>query len=336
MNIVSIGDMSSTFQNRIASGRLKGDLQRLGVELSTGRRTDPTASTAGDFGPLANIEHVLSTFSARSAALKEVGTLSNLAQNALETVQAHASEAGANLLAVDATESAMTRRALSDDARSRLDAVVAALNTQAAGRSIFGGAATDTPPLASAKTLMATVEAAVSGETTASGVSSAIDAWFKDVGGGFDTTAYQGADIPMGPFPLSDGAGLTIDARADDSAIRSLMAGLAKAALASSPALALPASEAENLLSQSGRDMLAAGDQITDMRANLGTLQARIEKEGMRLASEKDALEIARNELVGVDQYETATALQEAYAQLETLYTVTARMSRLSLTDFMR
>jgi flagellar hook-associated protein 3 FlgL len=37
-----------------------------------------------------------------------------------------------------------------------------------------------------------------------------------------------------------------------------------------------------------------------------------------------------------VDPYEAATKLEAAQSQLEALYTVTARLSRLNLVDFLR
>ena len=44
---------------------------------------------------------------------------------------------------------------------------------------------------------------------------------------------------------------------------------------------------------------------------------------------------MARGGMVGVDGYDTATALQETQARLETLYTLTARLSRLKLADYL-
>jgi flagellar hook-associated protein 3 FlgL len=47
-------------------------------------------------------------------------------------------------------------------------------------------------------------------------------------------------------------------------------------------------------------------------------------------------LEIARADLVAIDPFEAATRMEAAQTQLETLYSVTARLSRLSLVDFLR
>ena len=55
----------------------------------------------------------------------------------------------------------------------------------------------------------------------------------------------------------------------------------------------------------------------------------------IRNAAEASALQIARNGLVAADPYDTATAIQAVQTQIETLYTLTARLSRLSLTDYL-
>ena len=73
------------------------------------------------------------------------------------------------------------------------------------------------------------------------------------------------------------------------------------------------------------------------LRASLGETQARAEAALTRMASEAGALELARSGLLSVNPYEAATALREAESGLETLYAVlTARLSRLSLTEYLR
>ena len=56
----------------------------------------------------------------------------------------------------------------------------------------------------------------------------------------------------------------------------------------------------------------------------------------MRNGAETTSLQIARNGITAVDPYETASRLEATRQQLETLYTLTARISRLSLVDFLR
>ena len=55
-----------------------------------------------------------------------------------------------------------------------------------------------------------------------------------------------------------------------------------------------------------------------------------------RNGAETSALEIARTDILAIDPYRTATELQSTETRLETLYTLTARLSRLSLSEYLR
>jgi flagellar hook-associated protein 3 FlgL len=84
-------------------------------------------------------------------------------------------------------------------------------------------------------------------------------------------------------------------------------------------------------------EVLAEGASArAHMAGRLGTTEGQIAAAATRNSAEVAALEIARNGLVSVDPYEAATRLEAAQSQLEALYTATARLSRLSLVDFLR
>jgi len=74
---------------------------------------------------------------------------------------------------------------------------------------------------------------------------------------------------------------------------------------------------------------------VTRLRADLGAAEARIGQAESRIAAETTALQIARNDLVSVDVFETAGELEQVQFQLETLYTLTARAARLNLVNFL-
>mgnify|MGYP006193710875 CR=1 FL=1 len=55
-----------------------------------------------------------------------------------------------------------------------------------------------------------------------------------------------------------------------------------------------------------------------------------------RNSAEITALELARAKIVSVDPFEAATKVKEAQTQLEMIYAVTARLSSLSLMEYLR
>jgi flagellar hook-associated protein 3 FlgL len=95
-----------------------------------------------------------------------------------------------------------------------------------------------------------------------------------------------------------------------------------------------PAQRAE-LAKAAGAVLLEAADARGALAARIGTAQERVATATTRNSAEATALQIVRIGIVSADPYEAATALTEAQNQLDTLYAVTARLSRLSLANYL-
>ena len=127
-----------------------------------------------------------------------------------------------------------------------------------------------------------------------------------------------------------------IDAvRADDMAIRDALAGVAIAALADRPALGLSRASKAELMRRSGERAFGAASEVNTVAARIGESQALIETQNVRLLAERTTLSQSRNDRTLVDSFETATRLQDAQRSLEIHYAATAKLSRLSLANFL-
>lgn len=336
MSNLSFGDLAFGFRTRLHTHQIKSDLERLSYELSSGTRADFGTAVAGDYGPIAGIEHGLGKLASYETATAEAAMLIDVAQVSLGTIHDMSQDLAPALLAAGNSNSAATMDVTGTDALEKFDMVVGALNAQAGGRTIFAGAASDRAPLVGAEDIMAELRLAVAGETTAAGVAAAIDDWFNAPGGGFETIAYQGSDTDLGPLRLGDDQSVRLQVRADDTAIRNVLASYAMGALVAEDVPSTDIGARAALARMAGEKLLLADGGFTTERAGLGSLQARIEDAIARNAAEKSALELARLRIVGVDPYEAASALEAAIGQLETLYTVTSRVARLTFTDFVK
>lgn len=336
MTTLSLGDLANTFQIRRQSAGLKADLTRLGTELTSGRKTDLGAALAGDFGPFAGIERSLRAVAAYKTANSEAATMLSASQLALGNVQSMGQDLGPALLIASTARDVTLIGATAEDARQKFSAVVSSLNTSVADRTLFGGAATDRPALASAETMLADLALAVSGETTAAGIVTAVDSWFDDPGGGFETIGYLGSSNDMGPFSIAEDEAAAVGVRADDQVMRDTLKSYALVSLIAEGALDGNVEEQAELTAAAAGNMLSAEGGLTHLRARIGAIEARIEDAQARNAAETTAYEMARNELIAVDPYQTATELEAVYSQIETLYTVTARIAGLSFLDYMR
>lgn len=335
MNSLSVGDLAYTFLLRRQSAQINQDLTRLSEELASGKTTDARTHLNGHFTALGDFERELVLLERYSNTAAEVGTQSSAMQTALGTVQDRAGALADTMALASAAVSPGDRSTVADQAQSELNSIIAALNSRVAGRSVFAGVAVTAQPLADAETLLTDLRAAVSGASTAADVMSAADAFFDTPGGAFETSIYQGDTVDLSPFDLGAGESVTLSLRADDAALRTVLKNVAVAALADDPSIALSDGESKELLQTLSTGALSGQDGVIKLRATLGFAEERIEMATARITSELSSVEVARNSLLEVDPYQAATQLEAVQTQLETLYTITARSSRLSLVNFL-
>ncbi|TCO73382.1 flagellin [Rhodovulum euryhalinum] len=335
MSFVSVGDLSRGFALRTQTADIKARLNRLGEEFSTGITADPAARLRGDFRALGAIERSLKVMDSYEIATKEAALTTEAMQNALGQVHDASQNLSSSLLNASNMFDARTIDVLGADAKGWFEMSVSALNVQVAGRTLFAGAATDRAALATGAEIYDDVKAAVAGLTTASDVLDAIDLWFDAPGGGFETSGYLGSASPVGAVRLNDGNSLALDVSAADPVIRDTLKDMAAAALLSDPTLfGGDVTQRTSLAARVGESLLTNSGNLTALRGEIGSAQARVESIRTENSASRQMFELARIDMLAVDQYDAASEFQAVEAQLETIYTVTARLSRLSLADY--
>jgi len=330
------GDMAAHFLTLRSNLRLRTDLARLGQELASGRVADIGAATGGDLGNYAGLENALSGLAAYKTSAGEAALFAQTVQRSLESVQSTTSKTGPALLLASATNEATALQTAAADARAGFSSVVSILNTKVADRAILAGTAIGDNALDSAEGMLAALKVAIVAETTATGIEAVVDAWFDDPGGGFETAGYLGDTTDLAAFRIGPNEQANLSLRADDPRMREVLKGYAMAALVADGALSGLHDERVALMETAATRLLGADKTLTELRAGVGTVEERIENAQVRNGSETSALEIARSDILRADPYRTATDLQTVEAQLETLYTITARLSRLSLAEYLR
>jgi flagellar hook-associated protein 3 FlgL len=336
MTITSLGDLAQSFVDRRQNATIKQDINRLTSELASGRVGDLAAALSGDFGQLASVERAIATAQAYQSASREAGLFTQAQQSALQAVSDGLSTAASAMISAAPSEIGSVLNAAADEADSQFRMAVSTLNLPNAGRSLFAGTASGQPALRPAQDILDALAALTAGETSAAGIDAALDDWFLQPGGGFETFAYQGATGDMPPFLLGEGQTAGPVPSALDGGIRATLKALAMGALMRDGLVTSDTALRQEVLTAGGEAALAAKSRLTDTQAGIGTLQQRIEAQSVHLTSESAALEIARAEMVTADPFETATRLENAQFQLEALYAVTARTARLSLMDYLR
>lgn len=334
MGLTSIGDLAQSLMMKRQNAAAKADLQRLSTMLTTGKVADVSVRLAGNLAPLAGIDATLSRLDGYAQVTAEAGRNAAAMQDVLDLVDKAASGLSPALLTAGqgGAGSILTGAAL--QARQALDQTVSAMNTRIADRSLMAGIATDQPALVDSATLLAQAAAVVAGAASAQDVEDGLQAWLDDPAG-FATTAYRGGSARDG-LPVAEGEAVQLDITATDPAIRATLKGLLMGALLDQGVLGADPAARAALAQRAGESLAESAPDRAHLTARLGIAEGRIAAAQTRNEAEASTLTMARNELVGADGYETATALSATQARLETLYMLTARLSRLSLSEFLR
>ncbi len=329
-----VGDMARTLVLRTNQVRLRSEMDQLAVEVATGFVKDPGQHLDGDLTGLQSIDRTLARLDTYRINTTEATFLTGSMQNALDEIQARSELVSQALISAELTPNAPLLATMSDDAENALGQVLNGLNRSVAGRFLFSGTATDTGAVQDVSSVLNDARVALMGQTTMTGVETVLDTFFG-AGGTYETTTYQGASTGLAAMRLSETESANVDIRATDPVFREILKPLVMATLATDSSLGISQDVQIEMLTTAGRELLAAQQDIVEMRAGLGALEARIEETSTRNSAERTAMQMARLDLVGADQYETASRYENIRSQLESLYAITARSQRLSLAEYL-
>jgi flagellar hook-associated protein 3 FlgL len=330
---VSLGDMAQSFMLRRQNVALKADLQRYATELTTGRVSDTSARVSGDLVPLSGIDATLARLKGYGAVNAEAGLFAGAMQTALGVIDSVSSTLSSTLLTAAGGVMPARVDAAGHDAQQRLETVVSALNTRFGDRSIFAGVSTTQAATVDADTLMSALDTAVAGAVSAADVETAVNSWF-DAPGGFAALGYTGGG-PLAALQIAPGEEAAVDVTATDPAIRATLKGLALAALLDRGVLSGQPDARQDIARRAGVSLLQSQTDLAYLSARLGSTEAQISAAVARNSAESTSLQIARADIVAADPFETASRLEETQTQLEKIYAITARMTRLSLMDYL-
>jgi len=335
MTLAALPDFAQNIALRRDISDLRQRLDVSGKEVSTGLRSDPVRASGGDPARLFAIERGQAETLRRAESVTLAQGRVAIVQDALGGLQALADEIGVELSASVARGDFISARLHAAGAEGAFEDAVSILNKSYAGRSVFAGAETRSAALAPAEDILADVEAIMAAAPDAATAIADVQAYFAP-GGGFETTRYLGGteDAPL--VTVDGGETLGIAPRADDPALRNLLEGLALAAVTRDPAFAGPPGSEPELYEAAADRMVLAREDIVTLRSEIGLDEQRLEEARTRIEARRFALDTAWNAAFVRDPYEAASEFQALEQQLQSTYTVAARLSRLSISAFLR
>ena len=336
MITVGQSDLVSAMNLSGQSLRTKAALAVAGGELSSGTKSNLVEATAGDLGKLFAIDRSISRLRSEADAIQLAGGKSALAQTALGNIHETLVDFGPQLLSAVERGDVQSSGFIAADAQQALGAVISSLNVRYGRHSIFAGAALDQQAVAPVGVIISDISAIVAGATDSTAALIAIDDYFFNPAGGFETNVFLGATEDGPPFRDESGEIIKYAQRADSKEIRSVIRAFAIAVVASDAPNFIGTSDQVDLLREAGNSAISATDDITTLRETLGFAEGGIESAAARNFSMSSVFQLEKSSMVSADPYETATKFEALQVQLETIYTITARLSGLSLTNFLR
>lgn len=333
----SIGDLSRSFQLRLGQTSLKTRLDQLTQEMMTGVKTDVPKALGGDLLKISHIEGRLTMLSSFQLNASEAEAQFQAMQTALESIKTTVDDLGPSLMTQAGGGDENDLRSQLGDIKQDFRSMFNTLNTSVAGRYLFSGSRSDTAPLGNFDDMMSALGTAVSGATTAADIAGQIDAWFDAPagGGGFMDTTFQGNDAGSTDLAVSPDKQVSMSLTANSSTLRDTLKGMAIMAYAADAGAAIDSSTLRDLFTEAGARLTRGSTGLIDASADIGRRQAVVTQAQTRNSSEVTALTVARSNLINADPYETATAMEETESKIESLYAITARLSRLNLTDYL-
>lgn len=332
----SMGDMAQAFRTRQHNETVSQELTRLAEELASGRKTDVSRAVRGDFTMMTTVERGLRMADIYRNSLAEAEIATTAQQDSLQLLHDKLSELAPVILSATASGQVSRLAGGAADTEAVLAQAIGAINTKVAGRSLFSGDLTDRAALAPSSVIIDALTTLVADAADGAEVIARVEAWFMSSGGGYETLAYSGGTGHPPQFVTGEGEVLQAEITALDPAIREGLMALALGALAVRDIGPITEAAQSEILRAAGGYMLSSQDALSAARAELGALQARVEEARVRQESLTTGLKLEQARILAIDPFETATELEAVRNQLEMLFMMTARLSRLSLAEFLR
>ena len=325
-DIVSISQMSRIVAN------LKSRADTTRSEAVTGRYEDITKATNGDVGSAHLLKKAVEDVQAYQKTLTLGENRATRTQSVLGQLSVESNRIATEVFAAYGRGDQAQLQTNAADARVAIYSIFASLNTIDGGRAAFGGDVTDRAPLNSPDDFLADIDAIMSGALDAVDVEAQLNTYFNDPLGGFAQSVYRGGENPSPSVEIAPGIRINVSAKADAQPIKDLLRGLAE--IASFPNASF--ANAEVLASSGAARSLSADTNLTELRAVIGAGEARLTAAKDRYADEEAILTTLFNEKTTRDPFEASSELQQLELQLEASYLLTARLSRLTIADYLR
>jgi len=334
MKPLALGDMARSHALRQNSNSVKRQMTSLQNELISGQVNDKLRRTGGEAALLGSLQRSMSMSKANQTNAVTISTFLNAQQEALNSVSNIAKDKAAYLIRPELFSTDDRLSGAVDRADAALRDITTLLNSSLGGKSIFAGSNSDSPALRDVDGMISSIVSIIPADADYQTIDQIVSDWFAP-GGTFELEGYMGGPEKAEALSLGDGYNLRLDLTASDSAIRTVLAELTKGAVLKQGLLSDQPDQQRLLLRNVGANLFSAASALQLTQERLGIKQSYAEEARAEAEASHTSSQIALNELLAVDEYDVASRLQDAMARLDKIYLMTARLSRLSLSEYL-
>jgi flagellar hook-associated protein 3 FlgL len=314
------------------------------AEATSGEPANPVKSLGSQFGLRQSLQAQSVSLGVAQDANSLVQSTITASQNALSSIAADANAFTKNLITARSTGDVTSLKIL---AKSYLASLTSALNTGAGGVYLFAGENSSEKPVTeySDKAQAATADAFKAefgfsqsdskvSSISASDMQAFLAGSYADL---FNATNWKknwssASDTPTSA-QITDTLNVTTSASAQDAAFRQLANAYVAIADLNVDGMGGGARQAviDNALTKLGFGLKG----VESLQATLGTSQSRITNANTQLATQASLIDKWINRMDGIDLNEAVSRVADLATQLETAYSLTNRISKLCLVNFL-
>ncbi|MQW89139.1 flagellar hook-associated family protein [Sinorhizobium saheli] len=328
----------------------QAELLKLETEVSTGRFADVGVELGSSTSRSVNLRRELARLETLVDTNSIVTQRLSASQEALSQMAEAAEQVRDTLVTFKGNDAADQLSIQKMEIESAMSLFTSAANLSFNGEFLFAGINTDVKPFedysAAGSAAKATFDAELANYMSANGIASMSDftvAQMED----FITNTLEPlyADDTQWAADWSQASSQNMTSRISttevvQSSTNATTDGFRKFALASVIASELMdqdvSSEVRTYIGEAALGYVEEGNtSITAERSTLGISEARVEKANTSLEVQIKLINTHITDLEGIDTYEASTRMNTLLTQVETSYTLTARIQQLSLIDFL-
>ena len=337
-NTVHISDISRNLTLRLANVSAKSQLNTLTQELSSGIKSNIIKSLNGNLSTINSIEHQIKNINSYQAGIESTIIQLDSVQASISSISSITSDLSTSLISEAGRGSDQDLKIITMKGYDELNSVINYINITANGRYSLSGSKTDTAPLPPASNIIKAITTSLPNPHSADDIIDVVEEWFSTPAeeSRFVKEIYQGSITSKTTTLIGNDSTITINTTALDKGFLETIKGATLLAISDALSTTLTNTEVRSLALRSGQILASSNLELSDTRAEIGIQQQKVSHEKTRQTAELLALDLSRSNLLVADRYETASALIEAEMHLQNILTLSSRILRLSLSDYLR